>query len=164
MPSRRGDDGQNSHREQLYKKPTYQPGAPRRRSGSRMLSPPLYPSASSGGPGSCWGHAPKSVHPRRASGPYLRSGLLRCETCGKALTAAEAESGKSTYYILPLPAEAGQRNMQDPRAQYQDLREAHRQRDQGEHPQRVHHPGLGEAAGRGAGRGGARVAPAVGDH
>ena len=92
------------------------------------------------------GHAPKSVHPKRASGPYLLSGLLRCETCGKALTAAEAESGKSTYYVLPLPAEAGQRNMQDPRAQCQDLREVHRQRDQGERPQRAHHPSEGSCS------------------
>ena len=27
--------------------------------------------------------APKSVHPRRAASPYLLSGLVRCETCGK---------------------------------------------------------------------------------
>ena len=36
--------------------------------------------------------APKTVHPRRASSPYLLSGLAKCETCGKALTAAEAKS------------------------------------------------------------------------
>ena len=38
--------------------------------------------------------APKSVYPRRASSPYLLSGLLTCETCGKALTAAEGKSGR----------------------------------------------------------------------
>ena len=43
--------------------------------------------------------APKSVHPRRASSPYLLSGLVRCETCGRAMTAAEAKSGKYTYYV-----------------------------------------------------------------
>ena len=43
--------------------------------------------------------APKKVNPRRASSPYLLSGLLKCETCGKALTAAEAKSGKYTYYV-----------------------------------------------------------------
>ena len=43
--------------------------------------------------------APESVHPRRASSPYLLSGLIRCETCGKAMTAAEAKSGKYTYYV-----------------------------------------------------------------
>ena len=43
--------------------------------------------------------APKKVHPRRSASPYLLSGLLRCETCGKAMTAAEAKSGKYTYYV-----------------------------------------------------------------
>ena len=43
--------------------------------------------------------AHKSVHPRRAASPYLLSGLVRCETCGKAMTAAEAKSGKYTYYV-----------------------------------------------------------------
>ncbi len=39
------------------------------------------------------------MNPRRASSPYLLSGLVKCETCGKAMTAAEAKSGKYTYYI-----------------------------------------------------------------
>ena len=43
--------------------------------------------------------APKKVHPRRSASPYLLSGLLRCETYGKAMTAAEAKSGKYTYYV-----------------------------------------------------------------
>ena len=43
--------------------------------------------------------APERVHPRRASSPYLLSGILRCEVCGKCLTAAEAKSGKYTYYV-----------------------------------------------------------------
>ena len=43
--------------------------------------------------------APKKVHPRRSASSYLLSGLLRCETCGKAMTAAEAKSGKYTYYV-----------------------------------------------------------------
>ena len=41
----------------------------------------------------------KSSHPRRASSPYLLSGLLKCESCGRTLTAAEAKSGKYTYYV-----------------------------------------------------------------
>ena len=57
---------------------------------------------------------------------------------------------------LPLPAQAGQGNLQDPQAQRQELREAHRQRDQGERAHRVQHPRPGEAAGRGDGRGGPR--------
>ncbi len=43
--------------------------------------------------------APVRSHPRRAVSPYLLSGLLKCETCGKAMTAAEAKSGKYTYYV-----------------------------------------------------------------
>ena len=43
--------------------------------------------------------APKVVHPRRASSPYLLSGLVKCERCGKALTAAEAKGGRYTYYV-----------------------------------------------------------------
>ena len=43
--------------------------------------------------------APTTVHPRRASSPYLLSGLVMCEACGNALTAAEAKSGRYTYYV-----------------------------------------------------------------
>ena len=43
--------------------------------------------------------APSVAHPRRAVSPYLLSGLLKCETCRKAMTAAEAKGGKYTYYI-----------------------------------------------------------------
>ena len=43
--------------------------------------------------------APTVSHPRRAVSPYLLSGLLKCETCGKAMTAAKAKSGRYTYYI-----------------------------------------------------------------
>ena len=44
-------------------------------------------------------NAPARVNPRRASSPYLLSGLEKCEKCGKALTAAEAKSGKYSYYV-----------------------------------------------------------------
>ena len=43
--------------------------------------------------------SPSKIHPRRAASPYLLSGLLKCETCGKTMTAAEAKSGKYTYYV-----------------------------------------------------------------
>ena len=43
--------------------------------------------------------APKQANPRRASSPYLLSGILKCETCGRAMSASEAKSGKYTYYI-----------------------------------------------------------------
>ena len=59
--------------------------------------------------------APKSVHPRRASSPYLLSGLLRCETCGRALTAAEAKSGQYTYYVCHSLLKKGKGTCQTPR-------------------------------------------------
>ena len=59
--------------------------------------------------------APKSIHPRRASSPYLLSGLLRCETCGKALTAAETKSGKYTYYICHSLLKRGRGTCRTPR-------------------------------------------------
>ena len=43
--------------------------------------------------------APKKANPRRVSSPYLLSGILKCETCGKAMTAAEAKGGRYTYYV-----------------------------------------------------------------
>ena len=43
--------------------------------------------------------APAKIHPRRAASPYLLSGIVKCETCGKALTAHEAKSGQFTYYV-----------------------------------------------------------------
>ena len=43
--------------------------------------------------------APAVTHPRRAASPYLLSGLAKCESCNKALTAAEAKSGRYTYYV-----------------------------------------------------------------
>ena len=59
--------------------------------------------------------APKSVHPRRASSPYLLSGLARCETCGKALTAAEAKSGRYTYYVCHSLLKKGRGTCDTPR-------------------------------------------------
>ena len=59
--------------------------------------------------------APKSVHPRRASSPYLLSGLVKCETCGKALTAAEAKSGKYTYYVCHSLLKKGKGTCKTPR-------------------------------------------------
>ena len=59
--------------------------------------------------------APKKVHPRRAVSPYLLSGLLKCETCGKAMTAAEAKSGKYTYYICHSLLKRGKGTCETPR-------------------------------------------------
>ena len=59
--------------------------------------------------------APESVHPRRESSPYLLSGLAKCETCGKALTAAEAKSGKYTYYVCHSLLKKGKGTCETPR-------------------------------------------------
>ena len=68
----------------------------------------------------------ESEPPPRSASPYLLSGLLRCETCGKAMTAAEAKSGKYTYYICHSLLKRGKRHLRDPQAQCQEIREDHR--------------------------------------
>ena len=59
--------------------------------------------------------APKKMNPRRASSPYLLSGLVKCETCGKAMTAAEAKSGRYTYYICHSLLKQGKGTCETPR-------------------------------------------------
>ena len=59
--------------------------------------------------------SPKTIHPRRASSPYLLSGLATCALCGKALTAAEAKSGKYTYYVCQSILKTGSGSCETPR-------------------------------------------------
>ena len=59
--------------------------------------------------------APKNVNPRRVSSRYLLSGIAKCETCGKAMTAAEAKSGKYTYYICHSLLKRGKGACKTPR-------------------------------------------------
>ena len=59
--------------------------------------------------------APRKMNPRRASSPYLLSGLVKCETCGKAMTAAEAKSGRYTYYICHSLLKRGKGTCDTPR-------------------------------------------------
>ena len=59
--------------------------------------------------------APARVNPRRASSPYLLSGLVKCEKCGKALTAAEAKSGKYSYYVCHSLLKKGKGTCKTPR-------------------------------------------------
>ena len=47
----------------------------------------------------------------------LRLGLLKYETCGKALTAPRPRAA-STYSALPLPPQGGSGVLQDPQAQH----------------------------------------------
>ena len=59
--------------------------------------------------------APKYVHPRRVASPYLLSGLLECEACGKALTGAETKGGKYTYYVCQSLIKRGKEACATPR-------------------------------------------------
>ena len=59
--------------------------------------------------------APSKIHPRRAASPYLLSGIVKCETCGKALTAHEAKSGQFTYYVCHSLLKRGQGACDTPR-------------------------------------------------
>ncbi len=67
--------------------------------------------------------SPKVVHPRRASSPYLLSGLTTCALCGKALTAAEAKSGKYTYYVCQSILKKGSGSCATPRISAKSLEE-----------------------------------------
>ncbi len=59
--------------------------------------------------------APAQVHPRRASSPYLLSGLVKCQRCRRALTAAEAKSGRYTYYVCQSLIKRGRGSCDTPR-------------------------------------------------
>ena len=59
--------------------------------------------------------APAQVHPRRASSPYLLSGLVKCQSCRRALTAAEAKSGRYTYYVCQSLIKRGRGSCETPR-------------------------------------------------
>ena len=63
--------------------------------------------------------APAVTHPRRAASPYLLSGLAKCETCGKALTAARGQERQVHLLCLPVNPQAGQRDLRHPQAQRQ---------------------------------------------
>ena len=84
--------------------------------------------------------APKSVHPRRASSPYLLSGLAKCETCGKALTAAEAKSGKYTYYVCHSLLKKGKGTCKTPRLNSKKFEGSDHIDYPGKHPHRKQHP------------------------
>ena len=59
--------------------------------------------------------APSKIHPRRATSPYLLSGLAKCQTCHRALTAAEAKSGRYTYYVCQSLIKRGKGSCDTPR-------------------------------------------------
>ena len=59
--------------------------------------------------------APKRANPRRASSPYLLSGILKCESCGRAMSASEAKSGRYTYYVCQSLLKRGSGTCNTPR-------------------------------------------------
>ena len=67
--------------------------------------------------------APGRMHPRRAASPYLFSGLLKCETCGTAMSAAEAKSGRYTYYVCYSLLKLGSGTCETPRLNARNFEE-----------------------------------------
>ena len=59
--------------------------------------------------------APKQANPGRASSPYLLSGILKCETCGRAMSAYKAKSGKYTHYVCQSLMKRGSGTCKPPR-------------------------------------------------
>ncbi len=59
--------------------------------------------------------APARVNPRQVASRYLLSGLVRCELCRKALTAAEAKGGKYSYYVCQSILSGGSKSCETPR-------------------------------------------------
>ena len=59
--------------------------------------------------------APSQVHPRRATSPYLLSGLAKCQHFRKSLSAQEAKGGKYTYYVCQSLLKRGRGACDTPR-------------------------------------------------
>ena len=65
--------------------------------------------------------SPSRIHPRRAASSYLLSGLLKCETCGKAMTGADAKSGRYNYYVCHSLLKLGRGICETPRLNARDF-------------------------------------------
>ena len=59
--------------------------------------------------------SPRITHPRRAASPYLLSGIITCDACGKAMIASEAKSGRYTYYVCHSILKRGRASCNTPR-------------------------------------------------
>ena len=44
--------------------------------------------------------APKKIHPRKSSQPFLAERLAKCGHCGKSLVGQDAKSGRFFYYVV----------------------------------------------------------------
>ncbi len=59
--------------------------------------------------------SPQKQHPRRASSSYLLSGLIKCQTCDRAMNAKGGKSGKHTYYVCHTLSQQGAGSCDTPR-------------------------------------------------
>ncbi len=59
--------------------------------------------------------APARVHPRRVASSYLLSGLVRCRSCGRALSGQDAKSGRFSYYVCQSLQKRGKASCKAPR-------------------------------------------------
>ena len=59
--------------------------------------------------------APAKVHPRRVASSYLLSGLVRCRSCGRALSGQDAKSGRFSYYVCQSVQKRGKGACKAPR-------------------------------------------------
>ena len=58
---------------------------------------------------------PVPVPPRRVSGSYLLSGLVKCKGCGRALSGQESKSGQFSYYVCKSLIKRGSGACEAPR-------------------------------------------------
>ena len=59
--------------------------------------------------------APVHSHPRRSASSYLLSGVVKCRTCGKALSGQESKSGQFAYYVCQSLMKQGSGSCDAPR-------------------------------------------------
>ena len=59
--------------------------------------------------------APRKAHPRRVGSTYLLSGLVKCNSCRRALTGQDAKSGKFAYYVCQSLLKRGSGTCKTPR-------------------------------------------------
>ena len=59
--------------------------------------------------------APKVRHPRRVGSSFLLSGMVKCKTCGSALTGGYSKSGQFPYYVCQSLMRRGKEACKSPR-------------------------------------------------
>ena len=59
--------------------------------------------------------SPVHSHPRRSASSYLLSGIVRCRSCGKALSGQDSKSGQFAYYVCQSLTKQGSGACDSPR-------------------------------------------------